>query len=746
MEIGQTLNQRYTLTARLGKGAMGIVYRASDAQTGQDVAVKVITGELELDDALLERFRREGEALRQLRHPNIVGFVDTFEYENQHVIVMEYVPGGSLHGLLKHGPLPIERTRRMALELCDALTRAHHLNIIHRDLKPENVLLAADGTPKLTDFGVARLVSEGTRITGTGTQVGTPFYMSPEAWEGKPLDAQADIWSLGILLYEMLSGQVPFAGDTVVAVMNKVLNAPIPDLKTLRPDVPPGLANIVQRMLERDKSERYQSMRELGADLERGQPLTTLAAQPTRVRALPTVVRPPKSQVAQPPRQRPLWPWLVGGVAVLAVVGLGVLGLGAGWLFFGRGATPSPATLIPSVAPSPISTATLIQPATAAPPTQAAPTARPSAVASPVVVVPATDLPANPPLPVGVLLPMSGANAAFGSSALAAVQMAVDEWNAQGGVLGRTIVPKLADGQCEANPAVAAAKQLIGAGQVHYLIGEICSRASIPVSAIAESEHVVEISPASTAAELTLVNNSSTKAYVFRACFIDPFQGTAMANFAFGQKFTRAYVIYDQTNSYSSGLAKYFMAAFQKAGGQTVANAAYTPQTTDFATILDKVAASQAQVLFVPDFGSRVNLIAQQARQKGLQAVLMGGDGWEGSDLDLAAVNGGYYSTAFFLQSPEAGAQDWVARYRTRYGLDPDGMAALSYDAANLLFTAIQQAGVDDPSKVKDVLAGLHFEGVTGPIDFDAQHNPIKNVIVMQVKDGQRVYITTIKP
>ncbi|MEK7276216.1 MAG: serine/threonine-protein kinase, partial [Chloroflexota bacterium] len=320
--IGQTLNNRYEITAAIGKGAMGEVYRATDKQTGGDVAVKLMAGQLAFDADMVERFRREGEALRQLRHPNIVGLVDTFLHENRpasvggqadgnavtfvdtppkespqaavggpaggdaltmvdtfpresrQVIVLEYVPGGSLHALLKReAPLDIPRVRQIALDLCDALIRAHRLNIVHRDIKPENVLMAEDGTPRLTDFGVARLVGDATRLTGTGTQIGTPYYMSPEAWEGEQLDAQSDIWSLGIMLYEMLSGQVPFGGETMAAVMNKVLTAPLPDLRSVRPEAPDGLVQIIERMLTRDKSARYQSMREVAADLERGHPL-----------------------------------------------------------------------------------------------------------------------------------------------------------------------------------------------------------------------------------------------------------------------------------------------------------------------------------------------------------------------------------------------------------------------------------------------------------------------------------------
>src|SRR3972149_3069992 len=266
---GQPPNNRYEITAAIGKGAMGEVYRAADKQTGADVAVKLMAGQYAFDADMVERFRREGEALRQLRHPNIVGLVDTFQHESRQAIVLEFVPGGSLHDLLKHeAPLDIPRVKQVALDLCDALIRAHRLNIVHRDIKPENVLMAEDGTPRLTDFGVARLVGDATRLTGTGTQIGTPYYMSPEAWEGEQLDAQSDIWPLGVRLYEMLSGQVPFGGETLAAVMNKVLTAPLPDLRSARPETPDGLVQIIERMVTRDRSARYQTMREVAADLE----------------------------------------------------------------------------------------------------------------------------------------------------------------------------------------------------------------------------------------------------------------------------------------------------------------------------------------------------------------------------------------------------------------------------------------------------------------------------------------------
>jgi serine/threonine-protein kinase len=182
--------------------------------------------------------------------------------------------------LLRQGLLPLERARQIALDLCDALIRAHRLKIIHRDIKPENVLIDQHGTPKLADFGVARLSEDTQPMTRSGTQVGTPYYMAPEAWEGEKLDAQADIWSLGVVLFEMLTGQLPFRGDTPVAVMNKVCTTPPPDLKELRAEVPLSLAEIVNRMLTRDKRRRYPTMREVAVDLERDQERNAVKADP----------------------------------------------------------------------------------------------------------------------------------------------------------------------------------------------------------------------------------------------------------------------------------------------------------------------------------------------------------------------------------------------------------------------------------------------------------------------------------
>jgi len=253
----------------LGRGGMGDVYRATDTQTGEPVAVKALSpGVVARDPDILERFVREGEALRQLNHPNIVRMVAAVEKEGRHYLVMEYVGGGSLQDLLAaQGALPGTRAVEIALDLADALTRAHRLGIIHRDLKPANVLLAEDGTPRLTDFGIAH-VADSPRLTETGILVGTVDYLSPEACQGEPLDERTDIWAFGVLLYEILTGQRPFVGETLTAKLTAILTQPVPDLAQLAPSIPDALADLVYRMLEKDRQQRVPSVRLVGAELE----------------------------------------------------------------------------------------------------------------------------------------------------------------------------------------------------------------------------------------------------------------------------------------------------------------------------------------------------------------------------------------------------------------------------------------------------------------------------------------------
>ncbi|MEK6256276.1 MAG: protein kinase [Chloroflexota bacterium] len=253
----------------LGEGGMGKVYLGEDTETGGKVAIKTLHAiKTKNHPEVLERFQREGELLRTLDHPNIVKMLDALEVDGEQYLVMEYVEGGDLRDQLeKNGALPIEETLAIALELADALTRAHHLDIIHRDIKPANVLLAKDNTPRLTDFGIAHYEAD-IELTAAGAVLGTIPYLSPEGCTGVGLDTRSDVWSFGVLLYEILTGELPFGGDNAIGVLNAIMQLDLPDIQAVRPDIPDALADLVYRMLVKDPDGRIPSVRLVGAELE----------------------------------------------------------------------------------------------------------------------------------------------------------------------------------------------------------------------------------------------------------------------------------------------------------------------------------------------------------------------------------------------------------------------------------------------------------------------------------------------
>ncbi len=256
-------------TGLIGAGGMGTVYRGADTVEGRPVAIKVLREEMvAADQDIVRRFRREGEALQTLNHPNIVRVYAVVEEAGRYYLVMEYIPGGSLADrLARVGMLSVEPALAIAMDLADALTRAHRLGIIHRDLKPANILLAEDG-PRLVDFGLAHL-SGRSQLTRSGTVVGTVGYLSPEAIAGQKLDERADIWSLGVILYEMLAGQPPFKSSTPSETLAAILHRPAPLLSQVNPDVSDDLADLVLRMLEKERARRVPTARLVGVELER---------------------------------------------------------------------------------------------------------------------------------------------------------------------------------------------------------------------------------------------------------------------------------------------------------------------------------------------------------------------------------------------------------------------------------------------------------------------------------------------
>ena len=265
----QIIANRYELAKLIGRGGMGDVYHATDQQNDTVVAVKALKPDVvDFDSDIVERFIREGEILRKLNHPNIVTILDTVQEEDRYYIVLEYVAGGSLKDLIQEeAPLSTQRTLEITLDIADALTRAHRLNVIHRDIKPANVLIAADGTPRLTDFGIAHIPDK-EKLTNTGSIMGTYAYLSPEACTGEELDHRTDIWAFGVMLYEMLAGKHPFDTDSNFASLLAIMQNPHPPITTYRPDLPLSLISLIDNMLIKDREQRISSIRRVGAELE----------------------------------------------------------------------------------------------------------------------------------------------------------------------------------------------------------------------------------------------------------------------------------------------------------------------------------------------------------------------------------------------------------------------------------------------------------------------------------------------
>ncbi|MEO1289317.1 MAG: serine/threonine-protein kinase, partial [Chloroflexota bacterium] len=253
----------------IGQGGMGAVYLGRETTTNTPVAIKVLKGDfVEHDPEMIKRFEREGDTLRQLNHPNIVKMLGAENRADAHCLVMEYVSGGSLRDLLdQQKKLSLQRSLYIALDLADALTRAHRLEILHRDIKPGNVLIAEDGTPRLTDFGMAR-VGGTPNITQDGAIVGTMAYLSPEAFQGDDVDERADIWAYGVMLWEMLIGERPFPQEQPAPLIQAIVSQPLPDLEKLAPELPTALVDLIYRMLDKNPASRIPSARLIGAELE----------------------------------------------------------------------------------------------------------------------------------------------------------------------------------------------------------------------------------------------------------------------------------------------------------------------------------------------------------------------------------------------------------------------------------------------------------------------------------------------
>jgi serine/threonine-protein kinase len=325
--VGETVAERYELEELVGTGGMSSVYRARDTLLERNVALKVLHDQYTTDDEFVERFKREARAVAQLSHPNVVTVIDRGEDGGKQFIVFEYIDGENLKELVvRKGRLSVRDALEVALQIARGLGFAHEHGVVHRDVKPQNVLLNGDGQAKVTDFGIARsLAVDG--VTQTGTVMGTSNYIAPEQASGQPVGVETDVYSLGVVLYELLAGDVPFPGENFVSVAMKHVNEPPPNVLDARNDVPLRVAAAVDRALEKDPDARFPSMDAFAAELETC--LAELDARDDADEGATIALGTPLPTARPAKRRKPVSSWAIGSIAVgvlaLAAVIIGLL-------------------------------------------------------------------------------------------------------------------------------------------------------------------------------------------------------------------------------------------------------------------------------------------------------------------------------------------------------------------------------------------------------------------------------------
>ena len=346
---------------------------------------------------------------------------------------------------------------------------------------------------------------------------------------------------------------------------------------------------------------------------------------------------------------------------------------------------------------------------------------------------------------LGGVAPVTGEAATFGLASHNGMDLAVAEWNAKGGVLGKQIKLSFADDKGDPAEGATVFTKLIEQDKVSAIVGTVMSKVSLAGAPICQNAKIPMISPTSTNPKVTLVGD-----YIFRACFIDPFQGTVGAKFAIEElKSKKAACLFDVGNDYTKGLAEFFKAKYTSMGGELTGFEGHATGTTDFKAQLTKILAAKPDVLYVSDYYNDVALIAKQARELGFKGPLIGGDGWDSPKLCEVggpALEGCFFTNHYAADDTRPIIQEFVKKYKEKYNANPDALACLAYDATYLVLDAVKRAGKADGPAIKDALKATDMAVVSGQVKFDADRNPVKSAVVIEIKNAKFVYRSTVNP
>jgi urea transport system substrate-binding protein len=700
----------YRVLKLLGRGGMGAVFQAEDTHLQRVVALKVILPESAADLAARERFLREARACAALKNDHVITIYQVGQDRDMPFLAMEFLQGQALADRLRlGGPLPVAEILRIGRQVADGLAAAHAQGLIHRDIKPANVWLEtqAAGPPrvKLLDFGLARAAGARSGLTYTGDIVGTPQFMSPEQARGKELDPRSDLFSLGAVLYRMCSGRKPFHGDTVMAVLTALaVDTPRP-LHELNAGLPPALVELVRRLLEKDPANRPASaaeVRDALAAVEAGEGPTTVIRPRAEAQAAahqPTVVA---IEPAPPRRRRPLWLVPVAGLA--AGVLLGGIGLLAGWF-----------------------------------------TPHPHGGAAPAVL-------SGPPIKVGILHPLSGTMANDGPALIDATQLAVEEINAGGGLLGRPVQAIVRDTQSDPDISASEAEKLIVQDKVCTVFGIWLSASRKTVKPVFEKHDHLLVYP------LQYEGMEQSPNIVYNGATPNQ-QIIPAVKYCFGFLNKRRFFLVGSDYIFPRAANAVIRDELKALGGQVVGEAYLPLGSGEVGDVVRQIVAARPDVILNTINGDSNRaffraLRARDGKSGRILTVSFSLSEHEIRSLPLKETLGDYAAWSYFQNIDRPQNHTFVKRFRAKYGAQrvvSDPMEA-AYYGVHLWAQAVTAAGTDDVRAIRAALKGQRYEAPEGPVRIDPKTlHTWKTVRLGKVVEGGRLEIvwsseTPIRP
>jgi urea transport system substrate-binding protein len=709
--IGQTLG-RYRMIEVLGTGGMGIVYKAHDEIIERNVAIKVLPCELSSNERALPRFLSEARAAGKLTHPNTVAIHEVGEAAGTYYLVMELVSGGSVADLLqKTSRISVLDATRIIADAARGLSAAHDVGLVHRDIKPSNLLMTETGSVKVADFGLVKAALEDRGVTHTGQVLGTPYFMSPEQCESKPVDGRSDIYSLGATYYTLLTGLHPFhESNTTVQILYAHCHAEPLDPRKVDATIPEACASIVKRATAKKPAERYQTMTEMLADLESviatlfGAAGITLLSQ-TSVHRLPAAVQTTRSS-----RSPPDW-GVAGGVIAAALIAFLAV-----WFFYRAGEKRGP-----DVSPGSAGT--------------------PQANGEPA--------PTGAPIKVGVLHSLRGTMAGSESCVVDATLLAIEEINAAGGLLGRPVVPVIADGRSDWPTFEREAKRLIEQEHVCTVFGCWTSASRKKVIPVFEEHDHLLIYPV----QYEGLEQSRCVVYTGAAPNQQLIPAMKWA-FAFGNK--RRFFLVGSDYVFPRAANAIMKDQLKELGGEVVGEEYVPLGSTRLDAVVERIAMAKPDVILNTINGDTNLVFFKALRAAGVKAgkvptISFSIGEEELRHLDVASTVGDFAAWNYFqsVQTPEN--ERFVKRFRERYGptrVLTDPMEA-AYFGVKLWAKAVQRAGSIKPKSIREALHGQRLQAPEGEVRIDpvTQHTYKTPRIGQMQPDGQfEIVWTGAKP